>query len=501
MRPISGFDLSTDARRRHRIRLAAVVAAAAVLAGCAVGPDFAPPPIPATDHYLPGQDGKASPRTTAVPAQWWALFRSPALNRLVEDGLAANADLAAAEASLRVAQANALAQRGALFPSIAGNFDATRQKVATDLSSPLESGANIFNLHTAQVTVSYAADIWGGTRRAVEAAQAQADLQAFRREGVYLTLVSNIALAAIEEARLRGQIAATRRILALQNEVMRLLRRQQEQGQIALTDVTAQETAVAQTRLLLPPLDKRLAQQRHLISVLTGRPPSEDPGAAFALGGFAMPRRLPLSLPADLVRQRPDIRAAEEDLRAANALIGVAIANRLPQITLTANAGRAADTFSQLATPATGLWTLAGGVAQSIFDAGALANKQRAAQAETDRALAQYRATVLAAFQNVADVLRALQADERAIAAATAAERSAAQSIALTRRQVDEGQVSVPLLLAAQEAALQTALARVDAQASRLADAVALFQALGGGWWNRAAEPAREAAALREAAR
>src|SRR5699024_6196182 len=143
---------------------------------------------------------------------------------------------------------------------------------------------------------------------------------------------SNITLAAIEEARLRGQIAATQRILALQNEVMRLLRRQQEQGQIALTDVTAQETAVAQTRLLLPPLDKRLAQQRHLISVLTGRPRREAPGAAFALGGLAMPRRLPLSLPADLVRQRPDIRAAEEELRAANALIGVAIANRLPQI-------------------------------------------------------------------------------------------------------------------------------------------------------------------------
>jgi NodT family efflux transporter outer membrane factor (OMF) lipoprotein len=199
-----------------------------------------------------------------------------------------------------------------------------------------------------------------------------------------------------------------------------------------------------------------------------------------------IPQRLPLSLPADLVRQRPDIRTAEADLRSANAMIGVAIANRLPQITLTANAGRAAANFAQLSSPATGLWALAGGVTQPIFDAGALAQKQRAAEEETNRALAQYRSTVLAAFQNVADVLRALQADIRAIAAATSAERSAAHSITLIRRQVDEGQVSVPLLLTAQEAYLQTSLARVDAQASRLANTVALFQALGGGWWNRA---------------
>jgi NodT family efflux transporter outer membrane factor (OMF) lipoprotein len=468
-----------------------------LLGGCAVGPDFLPPPIPAAEQYLadPQGDrvaGRAVLHDAAVPAQWWELFRSPALSRLVEQGLIRNADLAAAEAALRVAEANALAQRGALFPSIAGNFDTTRQKVPTELSSPLESGANIFNLHTAQVTVTYAADIWGGTRRAVESADAQAELQAFRREGVYLTLASNIALAAIEEARLRGQIAATRRILGLQNEVIRLLRRQQEQGQIALTDVVAQETAIAQTRLLLPPLEKRLAQQRHLLSFLTGRPPADDPGATFMLDSLRMPRRLPLSLPADLVRQRPDIRTAEAELRTANALIGVAIANRLPQITLTGNVGRSADTFAQLASPASGLWTLAGSVAQSIFDAGALANKQRAAEEETNRALAQYRSTVLAAFQNVADVLRALQADQRAIAAATAAERSASQSIALIRRQVDEGQVSVPLLLTAQEAYLQTSLARVDAQASELANAVALFQALGGGWWNREVEKPRE---------
>ncbi len=467
-----------------------LAAASPWLTGCAVGPDFKPQAPPATSSYLPGSAGDRVPghpivRDGEIPPQWWELFRSPALNRIVEDGLAHNTDLAAAEAAVRVAQANALAQRGGLFPSVTGNFNSSRQQVAADLSSPLESGANIFNLHTGQVTVSYVADVWGGTRRQIESADAQTEMAAFQREGVYLTLASSIALAAIEEGRLRGQIAATRRVLDLQVEVLRLLKRQREQGQIAQTDVAAQETAVAQTRLLLPPLEKQLAQQRHLLSFLTGRVPSDAPQQTFDLAAFRMPRRLPLSLPADLVRQRPDIRAAEANLHASSALIGVAIANRLPQIALTANAGAAAAKFAQLAAPGAGLWMIAGNAAQTIFDAGTLENKQRAAEHAADQSLAQYRSTVLAAFQNVADVLRALQAGTRSISAATEAERSAAQSLALIRKQVDQGQVSVPLLLAAQQAYLQTSLARLDAQAAQLANTVALFQALGGGWWNR----------------
>jgi NodT family efflux transporter outer membrane factor (OMF) lipoprotein len=493
---VGGAALARPAQRRSAL---ALCLAAPLLAGCAVGPDFKPEPPPPTAGYLADRAGDRVPgqRIVAggeIPAQWWELFRSPALNRLVQDGLAHNTELAAAEAAVRVAQANALAQRGALFPSIAGNFGSSREKVAADLSSPLESGASIFDLHTGQVTVTYVADVWGGTRRLVEAANAQAEMRAFQREGVYLTLASNIALAAIEEGRLRAQIAATRRIVALQLEVLRLLRRQLDQGQIALPDVVAQETAVAQTRLTLPPLEKHLAQQRHLLSFLTGRVPSEAPGATFEPGSLRMPRRLPLSLPADLVRQRPDIRAAEANLHAANAAIGTAIANRLPQITLTGNVGASAAKFAQLATPGAGLWMVAGSVAQSIFDAGTLENRQRAAEEETNQALAEYRTTVLAAFRNVADVLRALQADTRAIEAANAAERSASQNIGLVRRQVEQGQVSVPLLLAAQQAYLQSSLAVVDARASQLADTVALFQALGGGWWNQG-EPTRLAAA------
>ena len=421
-----------------------------------------------------------------IPDRWWELLRSRHLNSLIEDGIIRNAELEAAEAAVRVAQANALAQRGALFPQVLANFNPSRQKTPTQsLATNAASGASIYSLHTAQVTVNYVPDVFGGTRRLIETADALVEVQAFQREGVYLTLTANIALAAIQEASLRGQLAATRRLIALQTQLLGILSQQNERGQIALPDVVAQETAVAQAKLLLPPLEKQLAQQRDLIAFLTGHFPSEDVAATFQLQSFRLPRKLPLSVPADLVRQRPDVRVAEANLRAVNAQIGVAIANRLPQITLTGNVGSTATAISQLFTPGTGFWMIAGNVAQTVFDAGTLENKQRAAEEAMTQSMALYRSTVLTAFQNVADTLRALQADARAVSAAIAAERSAARYIDLVRRQVEQGQVSIPVLLNAQQAYLQTSLARVQAQASRLADTVALFQALGGGWWNR----------------
>ncbi|MEA3067400.1 MAG: hypothetical protein QOK41_807, partial [Sphingomonadales bacterium] len=355
----------------------------------------------------------------------------------------------------------------------------------------------LYSLHTAQLTVSYVPDVFGGTRRTIETADAMVDVQAFQREGTYLTLTSIIALAAIQEASLRGQIAATRRIITLQTQLLGVLRQQNERGQIALPDVLSQETALAQAKLLLPPLEKQLAQQRDLLAYLSGRFPSEEIAASFQLASFQLPRRLPLTIPATFVRQRPDVRVAEAVLHAANAQIGVAVANRFPQITLTANAGSTATALSQLFTPGTGFWTLAGNVAQTVFDANQLANKQRAAEESMSQTAALYRNVVLTAFQNVADTLRALQADARAVSAANTAERAAARNIDVIRRQVEQGQVSVPTLINAQQAYLQTSLATVQAQAQRLADTVALFQALGGGWWNRL-EPAVADGALPE---
>jgi NodT family efflux transporter outer membrane factor (OMF) lipoprotein len=470
----------------------AVLSLAVVLAGCALGPDFAPPELPPVTGYLPnGASGGGGLAQSVrygsdIPGCWWELFRSRGLNDLIEQGIAHNADLQAAEAAVRVAQANALAQRGSLFPQVAANWNSSRQKVPiATLDSPAATKAEFFSLHTAQVTVSYVADVWGGVRRQVESLEAVVENQAFQREGVYLTLTSNIALAAIQEASLRGQIAATRRLLALQTQLLEILRRQNALGQIALPDVVVQETAVAQARLLLPPLEKQLEQQRNLLAVLTGRFPSEGATATFGLASLRLPRELPLTLPADLVRQRPDVRAAEASVHAANAQVGVAIANRLPQITLSGNAGSTAFAVSHLFSPGTNLWTIAGNALQPVFDGGTLRYKQTAAEEGLVQAMAQYRSTVLTAFQNVADTLRALQADTRALRAAFAAERSAGRSIDLVRRQIEQGQVSLPILLTVQQAYLQTSLARVQAQAAILSDTVALFQALGGGWWNR----------------
>lgn len=489
-----------------KARLGLSAAVAALLAGCAVGPDFRTPDAPAVRTFLPARaadlprgdtiPGRTVERGAEVPAAWWELFRSSELNQLVRDGIANNPEIAAAEAAVRVAHANAMAQRGALFPSVDANLDGSRQRpagVVTDPDTGETKRSPVYNVTTRQVSVSFVPDVWGGTRRLVEAADAATDSQIFQREGVYLTLASNIALAAIEEARLRGQIAATQRVIELQVQLLGILRRQNDQGQIALPDVVIQETAVAQARLLLPPLQKALAQQRNLLATLTGRFPSEQGKQTFRLNGFRLPRQLPLSLPADLVRQRPDVRTAEANLHAANAQIGAALAERLPQITLTGNIGKTRSNMPDL-TPSGAFWTVAGNVGQKLFDAGTLYYRQRAAEEATAEAFAQYRSVVLSAFQNVGDVLRALQADEASVQAAATAERTAARNIELIRRQFDQGQVSVPILIVAQEAYLQTTLAHIDARASRLADTVALFQALGGGWWN--AERPRRSCAL-----
>jgi NodT family efflux transporter outer membrane factor (OMF) lipoprotein len=470
-----------------------------LLTGCTVGPDFRMPDAPSIASYLPAGffvdqisgekvDGQKIVRGADIPARWWELFHSRSLTRLIEDGIANNPDLEAAEAALRIAQANALAQRSDLFPTVLANFNPTRQRVPNQsVTSNAATGANIYSLHTAQVSVNFVPDVFGGTRRQIESLDAQVDAQAFQWEGVFLTLSSNIALAAIEEASLRGQIAAINRIIGIQDDLQKILKAQNDKGQIALPDVVSQETIVAQARLLLPPLERALGEQRNLLATLTGRFPGEAGSTAFQLSSFRMPRSLPLSLPADLVRQRPDVRVAEAAMQAANAQIGVALANRLPQIVLTADAGSSALALSKLFSPGTGFWMVAGNAAQTIFDAGRLEAKQRSAEAAYDQAAAQYRSVVLTAFRNVADVLRALQTDARAIDAAIAAERSASRNIDLIRKQVEQGQVSVPILITAQQAYLQTSVARVQAEAARLADSVALFQALGGGWWNKPA--------------
>lgn len=472
--------------------MASLLVVLPLLGGCVVGPDFEAPSAPDVSGYLPGKREKSLDAGARIAwdshlsADWWETLGSHQLNELIELGLRRNADLEAADAALRVAEANALALRGGFWPTVQGNWNSSRQLTPTKtLASNHATGKASYSLHTAQLSVGYVADVFGGVRRQVEASDAMTEAQRFQREAVVLTVTSNIALAAIQQALFIGQIEVTRNLIKAQTEMLTILRRQQAAGQIALPDVLAQETAAAQAKLLLPPLERQRDQQANVIAVLTGRFPSEADGEAFRLASFLTPRQVPVSLPADLVRQRPDIRMAEANVRAANAQIGVALAARLPQITLTGNGGSTADAIGKLFSPGTWVGLIAGNAVQTIFDGRTLEMKQRAAEAAFAQQTAQYKSVVLQAFQNVADVLLALDADARSIVAAQAAEAAAKRSLDIVRSQMEQGQVSLPTLLTAQQAYLQTSLARVQAQASRLSSTVALFQALGGGWWNR----------------
>jgi len=481
-----------------RIFLTTVLSTIMVLTGCAVGPDFKRPTMPAVDRYTPEQLPKRTASVEVkggeaqrfvqdmdIPGQWWTLFHSKPLNDLIEQALRANPDVEAAQAALRGAWENVYAQQGAFFPNVEAGFTPMRQKTSGVLSSPLANNNYTYSLHTAQVNVGYMPDVFGGTRRQVESLKAQADWQRFQLEAVFLTLTSNVVAAAVQEASLRGQIAATRRIIDLQSKSLDLLKKQCALGQVTTLDVTAQEAALAQTQAMLAPLEKQLAQQRDLLSRLAGRFPSQALTEQFELSSLELPQDLPVSLPSKLVGQRPDVRSAEEQLHAASAAIGVAIANRLPNITLSANVGSSATAINQLFTPGTGFWTLAANLVQPIFQGGTLLHRQCAAEAAYDQAAAQYRSTVLIAFQNVADTLHAIQYDADALKAAVAAEQAAAKSLAIVRRQLELGDISYLGLLNAEQMYQQAEINLVQSLANRYTDTAALFQALGGGWWNR----------------
>ncbi len=469
-----------------------------LFSGCAVGPDFQRPAAPTVDRYTPqplaaqtssvdvkGGGAQRFVRDLDIPGQWWTLFHSKPLNDLIDKALKANPDLEAAQASLRVAMENVYAQQGAFFPSIEANFNPTRQKTAGVLTSPLANNSYTYSLYTAQVSVAYAPDVFGGTRRQVESLKAQADSQRFQLEATYLTLTSNVVAAAVQEAVFRGQIGATRKIIDIQSKLLELLKRQYELGQVATAEVAAQEAALAQVQAFLPPLEKQLAQQRDLLARLIGRFPSEKLAGEFELSSLQLPQELPVSLPSKLVAQRPDVRSAEEQLHSASADIGVSIANRLPNITLSANLGSSATAIDQLFTPGTGFWALAGNLTQPIFQGGTLLHRQRAAEAAYDQATAQYRSTVLTAFQNVADTLHAIESDADALKAAVAAERAAARSLSIARRQLELGDISYLGLLNTEQTYQQALINTVQALGNRYSDTAALFQALGGGWWNR----------------
>ena len=466
------------------------------LAGCAVGPDFMRPDAPEVRSYTEGampSETVSAPGTGGstqrfvqggdIPGQWWTLFRSEPINALIVRGLENSPTLEAAKATLRVAQENWRAQYGSRFPAVGASFSASRQQIsgASFGSSQVISPFDLFN---ASVNVTYMLDLFGGLTRQLEALQSQVDYQGYQLEAARLALTSNIVTTALQEASLRAAIRASQEILAAQEKQLGITEGQFRLGGVAGVEVLAQRTLVAQTRATIPPLEKQLAQTRHLLAVLVGSFPGEASFPEIDLDAMALPEELPVSLPSSLVRQRPDILASEALLHAASAQVGVATANLYPQITLFAGAGLEANTFGDLFHSNAAIWNFGGGLLQPLFQGGQLTARRRAAVAAFDQARAQYRETVLFAFQNVADVLRALESDARTLSAQKEAESAARDTLDLTREQYRMGGVSYLALLIA-ERQYQTAwLGLVRAQATRFADTAALFQALGGGWWN-----------------
>lgn len=472
-----------------------------LVGGCTVGPNFVSPAAPPSSSLVTGQPfpipgAAGSPQGDTqllhvgadIPAEWWALFKSPALDMLVKRALQNSPDLQAAQAAMHVAMENVAAQIGGYYPSVTVGLNASRNKNAAELSPTLASSTLLFNLYQAQLGMSWSPDIWGLNRRQVEAARAQADGQRYQLQQVYVALTSNLVAAAIQEASLREQIAITQNMLSTARDVLSLAERQKGLGAISGADVEVQRVLVAQIEQSLPPLEKQLAQQRDLLRALAGDFPTGDIGQEFHLRDLTLPAELPLSVPARLVEQRADIKFAEANMQAANAEIGVAIANMLPNITINANDGTVATAAGGLFAPGNGFWSLGAGLAQPIFDGGTLLHRSRATRAAYQQAAAQYRGIVIAAFQNVADVLYALEADGKSLRTAMAAEQAAEKSYDIATRQLELGQIGRSGLLAVQQALLQARLTLSQARATRLADTAALFQALGGGWWNRPAE-------------
>ena len=439
-----------------RLRITGVACSSAIaLTACAVGPNFHRPAEPTADTYTaqaqptllssaatdggtPSNDDGTQTLVAGQepPAQWWHEFGSPALDALVAEALHANPNVQAAEAALRQAQENVAAGRGAYFPQVQLTGDVSRNRNAVQVLAPtLSSGAPIFNLYTPQVSVSFVPDLFGANRRQVESLQASADASRDEYDAAYLTLAANVVTAAVQEAGLRAQIAATSQIIDIERESLQVMHRQLTLGAIAEADELAQEAALAQLETSLPPLQKALDQQRDMLAVLTGHLPSDAPASQFELDAITLPVTIPLGVPSKLVERRPDVRAAEAQLHAATANVGVAIANMLPQITLSGSLGSVATQTAQIFSGQSEFWSAGASLSQTLFAGGTLLHRERAARAALDQAGAEYRATVLTAFQNVADALRALTADADAVRAADRA--ATVHRIAALTREFD----------------------------------------------------------------
>lgn len=463
-----------------------------------MGPDYrhpaapdvplTPKPLPAAtaaadgkmQHFMPGAD---------IAGDWWHLFQSPQLDSLIEGALRNNPTLAAAQATLLEAEENVRAAQGGLLPTISGSFGAQRNKPSgaglAAFGSQNSLSIPAYTLYNASLSVSYTLDVFGGERRQIENFAAQADYQHWELEASYLTLTANIVTAAVNEASLNAQIEATRKLIFDERQLLSILQSQVSLGGVAQAEVLQQQSTLAQQEATLPPLQAQLAQAQNQLAAYAGQFPGNFHLRSFTLNDLTLPVNIPVSLPSAIVAQRPDIAAAAAQLHEATANVGVADANLLPQVTLSAEVGHEALTTGALFTPQTLLWNLVAGITQPIFEGGTLTAQRQAALAAVRVAGAQYQSTVISAFQNVADALSALQYDADTLAAAQAASDAAAKSLTVTEAQYKLGGQPFSAVLMAEVTYQNALIAEVKARAARLSDTAALYQALGGGWWHR----------------
>jgi NodT family efflux transporter outer membrane factor (OMF) lipoprotein len=487
------FVLLKCAATLRSLALVALVALAAPLAGCAVGPDYVAPAAPKATSFTekPVPEHTVSAATTGGAAQtlvagrdiqgdWWALFHSQQINALVERALKANPTLVAAQASLREARENTRAEQGSFFPQLSASTSTERERNRQFGPEP-----STYNVVSGSLSVSYTIDAFGGIRRQVEQLNAQAEYQRYELEATELTLVANVVNAAINEASLQAQIDTTHDIIRSYSAALNLTRRRFELGGVSQVDVLQQQSLLDAQIATLPGLQKQLEQQRNQLAVYLGGLPSDYTAPTLDLASLVLPEALPVSLPSSLVAQRPDIQAYGALLHSATAADGVAIANMLPQISLTGSYGRDGSSFANLFNPAGIMWSIAGSLTQPVFEGGALRAKKRSADAAVDVAAAQYSSTVNSAFQDVANALVAIQRDAETLAANLAAQKTAAASLKVAQAQYSAGGGTYLNVLNAEQADQSARLKLIASQAMRYTDTVALFQALGGGWWNR----------------
>ena len=461
--------------------------------GCAVGPNFVRPAPPDTDRYTRelqseatvsanGQAQHFKPSDTLI-ADWWKLFESAELNATVNKAIANNPTLQASEASLASSQDNMRAGYGVFFPQIQAGLGASRQR-SSSLQQGSQTSGRIFNLVTLSSTISYAIDVFGGARRSVESLRAQADFQRYENVAAYLILSSNVVNTSIARAAYYEEICTTKQLIKLEKQQLRLTQAQVRAGTSPYVNILSIESLIAANQALLAPLEQNLSQAEHLLATLEGEFPSKADLPEINLNKFSLPIDLPVSLPSDLVNQRPDILAAEAQMHVASAKIGVATALMFPSFSLNGTYGAAGSSFGNLSSANSRFWSIGPSVTTPVFQGTSLWFVRRAAIDAYHLSQANYRQAVLGAFEQVADSLKALEHDAEALQAQVEAQRATGEAVNLLQVNYRTGMAAYLDVLTADVQFHEATIAYLQAVAQRLQDTVVLFVALGGGWWN-----------------